>query len=42
MPGAVTARATTGIRLSASSAARDPAAAIGSHGTWTVRVSYQP
>jgi hypothetical protein len=42
MPGAVSARVTTGIKLSASSAPRDPAAAIGSHGTWPGRVSYQP
>ena len=34
MSGAVRARATTGIRLSASSMPRNPAAAIGSHGTW--------
>ena len=42
MPGAVSAHATTGIRLTASSAPRAPAAAIGSHGTWPGRVSYQP
>jgi hypothetical protein len=39
MPGAVRARATTGIRLSASSVLRDPATAMRSHGTW---LSYQP
>jgi hypothetical protein len=42
MPGAVRARAATGIRLSASSMPRDPAAAIGSHGIWLERVSYPP
>ena len=42
MPGAVSARAATGIRPAASSVPRDPAAAIGSHGTWLERVSYQP
>jgi hypothetical protein len=38
MPGAARARATTGIRLSASSAPRNPAAATGYHGS----VWYQP
>ena len=42
LPGAVRTRATTGIRLSASSVPRDPAIAIGCHGTWPGRVSYQP
>ena len=42
MPEAVRARAATGIRLSASSMPGNPAAAIGSHGTWLERVSYQP
>jgi hypothetical protein len=42
MPGAARARAATGIRLSASSTARNPAAATGIHGTWLSRVSYQP
>ncbi len=38
MPGAVRARATTGIRLSASSVPRNPATATGNHGS----VWYQP
>ena len=43
MPGAVRARATTGIRRSASSKARKPATATGSHGTpWPSRAWYQP
>ena len=43
MPGAVRARATTGIRRSASSKARNPATATGSHGTpWPSRAWYQP
>ena len=43
MPGAVRARATTGIRRRASSRARNPAVAAGSHGTpWPGRVWYQP
>src|SRR5690348_7708102 len=42
MPGAVSPRATPGIRVAASSMLTDPAAAIGSHGTWLGRVSYQP
>jgi hypothetical protein len=37
MPGAARARAATGIRLSASSTARNPAAATGIHGTWLSR-----
>ena len=43
MPGAVRARATTGIRRSASSAKRKPITATGIHGTpWPSRVWYQP
>ena len=43
MPGAVRARATTGIRRSASSEPRKPATATGSHGTpWPSRAWYQP
>jgi hypothetical protein len=38
MPGAVKARAAAGARLSASSTARNPAAATGNHGS----VRYQP
>ena len=43
MPGAARARATTGIRRSASSVPKKPATATGSHGTpWPSRVWYQP
>ena len=43
MPGAARARATTGIRRSASSVPKNPATATGSHGTpWPSRVWYQP
>ena len=43
MPGAVRARATTGIRRSASSRPMKPTTATGSHGTWwPSRVWYQP
>ena len=43
MPGAVRARATTGIRRRASSKPRKPATATGIHGTpWPSRVWYQP
>jgi hypothetical protein len=38
MPGAVRARVTTGMRLSASSVPRNPATATGNHGS----VWYQP
>ncbi len=42
MPGAARARATTGIRLSASSVPKKPATATGSHGPWASAWWYQP
>jgi hypothetical protein len=43
VPGAARARATTGIRRSASSVPKKPATATGIHGTpWPSRAWYQP